>query len=68
VSYYRSINDLNGSKRLNLKLIEVISNYLPNIIVLGHADLIKIETLTFIRKNYPDTKIVQWFLDRMDTD
>jgi len=68
VSYYRSINDLNGSKRLNLKLIEVISNYLPNIIVLGHADLIKTETLSFIRKNYPDTKIVQWFLDRMDTD
>ena len=68
VSYYRSINDLNGSKKLNSKLIEVISNYLPNIIVLGHADLIKTETLSFIRKNYPDTKIVQWFLDRMDTD
>ena len=68
VSYYRSINDLNGSKKLNLKLIEVISNYLPNIIVLGHADLIKTETLLFIRKNYPQIKIIQWFLDRMDTD
>jgi glycosyltransferase involved in cell wall biosynthesis len=66
VSYYRSINDLNGSKRLNLKLIEVISNYLPNIIILGHADLIKNETLNFIKKNYPQIKIVQWFLDRMD--
>ena len=66
VSYYRSINDLNGSKKLNSKLIEVISNYLPNIIVLGHADLIKIETLAFIRKNYPQIKIIQWFLDRMD--
>ena len=67
VSYYRSINDLNGSKKLNSKLIEVISNYLPNIIVLGHADLIKTETLSFIRKNYPNIKIVQWFLDRMDS-
>ena len=66
VSYYRTINDLNGSKKLNSKLIEVISNYLPNIIVLGHADLIKIETLSFIRKNYPQIKIIQWFLDRMD--
>ena len=35
VSYYRSINDLNGSKRLNNKLIEVISNYVPDIIILG---------------------------------
>ena len=68
VSYYRSIKDLNGSKKLNTKLIEVISNYLPNVLVLGHADLIKTETLLFIRKNYPHIKIIQWFLDRMDGD
>ena len=68
VSYYRSIKDINGSKRLNLKLIEVISNYLPNLIILGHADLIKSETLIFIKKNYPQVKIVQWFLDRMDSN
>jgi len=67
VSYYRSINDINGSKRLNLKLLDVITNYLPNVIVLGHADLIKIDTLMFIRKNYPQIKIIQWFLDRMDS-
>tara|TARA_B110001452_G_scaffold192182_1_gene162250 strand:- start:485 stop:2599 length:2115 start_codon:yes stop_codon:yes gene_type:complete len=67
VSYYRSIKDLNGSKRLNSKLIDVISNYVPNIIILGHADLIKLETLKFIKKNYPQIKIVQWFLDRMDS-
>jgi len=68
VSYYRGITDLNGSKKLNNKLIEVISNYLPDLIVLGHADLIEFETLSFIKKNYPDIKICQWFLDRMDTD
>ena len=68
VSYYRSINDLNGSKRLNKKLLEVISNYVPDIIILGHADLIKRETLEFIKKNYPNIKMIQWFLDRMDSD
>ena len=67
VSYYRSINDFNGSKRLNNKLIDVISNYVPDIIILGHADLIKKETLYYIKKNYPNIKIAQWFLDRMDT-
>ena len=66
VSYYRSIKDLDGSKTLNNKLVEIISNYVPNLIVLGHADLIKKETLSFIRKTYPDIKIAQWFLDRMD--
>ncbi len=66
VSYYRNLNDLNGSKRLNSKLLEVISNYVPDILVLGHADLIKIETLEYIKKNYPNIKMAQWFLDRMD--
>ena len=68
VSYYRSLNDLNGAKRLNKKLIEVISNYLPDIIVLGHADLINYSTLKFIKINYPKIKISQWFLDRMDSE
>ncbi len=67
VSYYRNINDLDGSKRLNRKFIEVISNYLPDIIVMGHADLIKRETVLFIKKTYPNIKFCQWFLDRMDT-
>ena len=68
VSYYRSLNDLKGAKKLNKKLIEVISNFLPDLIVLGHADLIDYSTLNFIKKNYPNIKITQWFLDRMDSE
>jgi len=67
VSYYRNISDLDGSKKLNNKLLEVISNYVPDIIILGHADLIKTETLIYIKRNYPNIKMAQWFLDRMDT-
>ena len=66
VSYYRSLNDIKGQKKLNFKLLEVISNYVPDLIILGHADLIKKETLQFIKKNYPHIKMSQWFLDRMD--
>ena len=68
VSYYRGVTDLDGSKKLNKKFIEVISNYLPDLIVLGHADLIDFNTLRFIKENYPRIKICQWFLDRMDSD
>ena len=68
VSYYRSLNDFKGAKKLNSKLIEVISNYLPDIIVLGHADLINFSTLEFIKNNYPRIKLCQWFLDRMDSE
>ena len=47
-------DDIKGSKRLNKKLLEVISNYVPDIIILGHADLIKVETLEYIKRNYPN--------------
>ena len=67
VSYYRGINDLKGSKKLNNKLVEVISNFVPDLIVLGHADLINRDILKLIKKNYPNIKIAQWFLDRMDS-
>ena len=68
VSYYRSLNDIKGSKKLNKKLLEVISNYVPDVLVLGHADLIKVETLDYIKQNYPSIKMCQWFLDRMDSE
>jgi len=41
---------------------------LPDLIVLGHADLIDYKTLKFIKIHYPKIKICQWFLDRMDSD
>ena len=68
ISYYRSFNDLKGSKKLNKKLLEVISNYLPDMIVLGHADLVNFSTLKFIKTCYPNMRICQWFLDRMDSE
>jgi glycosyltransferase involved in cell wall biosynthesis len=67
VSYYRRVNDLDGSKKLNKKFLEVISNYLPDLIVFGHADLISRETIKFIKKLFPNIRLCQWFLDRMDS-
>ena len=64
-SYHRSLKDFDGSQKLNNKLIETISNYVPDIIALGHADLINVKTLKFIKENYPNIKIIQWFLDKM---
>ena len=68
LSNNRSIIDPYGSKKLNKKIINNVSIYKPDLIVLGHADLVSKETLIFIKKKYPHTKIVQWFLDRMDSE
>jgi len=67
LSNHRKLNDITGSKYLNLKLLSVIGNYVPDLIILGHADLVDVKTLKTIKAYYPQTKISQWFLDRMDS-
>ena len=68
LSNHRKLNDLNGARYLNKKLLNIIGNYVPDLIILGHADLIDIKTLRLIKQYYPQIKISQWFLDRMDTN
>ena len=66
ISNYRSINDLSGSRKLNKTILETVNSFQPELIVLGHADLVKKECLNEIQKNFPNIKIAQWFLDKMD--
>ena len=63
---YRSLRDISGSKKLNTTFIETVRNFKPDLIILGHADSIKKESLKLIKNEFPHTKITQWFLDRMD--
>ncbi len=64
--YYRSINDFKGSKSLNDKLKRTCYNYKPDLIVLGHADLISSDQINELRDDYPNTRIGQWFLDPLN--
>ena len=66
LSYSRNLNDISGAKKLNEKLLNVIKYYNPDLIIFGHADLITNNTLQYIKNNYPNIKLCQWFLDRMD--
>ncbi len=66
VSQERKITDVYGSKSLNEKLLDIVGNYRPNLIIFGHADAISNDTLIKIKNFYPSTKICQWFLDKMD--
>jgi len=63
VKHYKSIKDHTGSKALNRKLINTVYNYKPDLLIFGHADLVKPETIAFLKDNYKDLKISQWFLD-----
>ncbi len=68
VSYSRKLNDINGSKSLNKKFIEIVKTYLPDLIIFGHADLVSVESLIYVKENFPNIKMCQWFLDRMDSE
>ncbi len=64
--YYKSYRDITGSKTLNEKLKKTCYNFKPDVMVLGHADLISPQTLGELKDDYPSLKIAQWFLDPLN--
>ena len=64
--YYKSFRDIKGAKTLNDKLKKTCYNYKPDLIVLGHADLISKDQISELKSDYPNTKFCQWFLDPLN--
>ena len=64
--YYKSFTDVKGAKTLNDKLKKTCYNYKPDLVVLGHADLISAEQISELREDYPNTRFGQWFLDPLN--
>ena len=63
ISSNRSILNPSSKKILNDKIIEISQNFKPDLIILGHADSVKIETLEYLKLQNRNLKISQWFLD-----
>jgi len=64
--YYKSITDFKGAKTLNDKLKKTCYNYKPDLIILGHADLISADQIAELKEDYPNTRFGQWFLDPLN--
>lgn len=52
-----------GAKKMNLALIDTIKNVEPDILLLGHSEIIYDHTLKRIKELYPDIKIAMWWVD-----
>ena len=52
-----------GKRRINQHLIEYCKATKPDALFIGHADVIKLETLLEIKKMFPDLRILQWSCD-----
>ena len=57
----KKIIDINGVKSLQLSVINNFENFKPDLVVLGHADSLKPETINYFKFN--NAKVAQWFLD-----
>ena len=64
--YYKSINDFKGAKTLNEKLKKTCYNFKPDLIILGHADLISADQISELKDDYPNVRFGQWFLDPLN--
>lgn len=52
-----------GIKKMNQLLLKTAENLQPDLLLLGHTELISNETLTAFRQRFPKTKIVMWWVD-----
>jgi len=64
--YYKSLKDFKGSNTLNDKLKKTCYNYKPDIVIIGHADLISRDQVNELKQENPNTKFAQWFLDPLN--
>ena len=55
-----------GKKRLQRHLIDFCRNTQPQIILLGHADVVEPQTLAEIKHILPNVRFVQWTCDAID--
>ena len=62
------INKINNNKKLQSDLIETINNFNPDLIVMGHADRIHVETLDMIKNKNSNIKIIEWNVDNFLLD
>ena len=64
---YRDFNNkalIKNDSLLNRKVYNIAANYRPNLILLGHNNILNIETINSIKKKY-NSKIALWYEDHL---
>lgn len=52
-----------GANWANKEVLAIVKNLNPDLILVGHSDLLHVETLKKIRETYPHIKMAFWFVD-----
>jgi len=62
----RYFSQQNFLSKIDDKIIKIINNLRPNLILLGHTNSLRIETLKNIKDKFSNTKIAFWFEDSIN--
>jgi glycosyltransferase involved in cell wall biosynthesis len=62
----RYFSQKNFLSKIDDKIIKIINNLRPNIILLGHTNSLRIETLKNIKDKFSNTKIAFWYEDSIN--
>ena len=52
-----------GAAKMNASVLALAKQFLPELILLGHGELLRPQTLTALRDMLPSCKIAQWWVD-----
>ena len=63
LSRNKKFSDPKGEKSLQSKILSTYNNFKADLIILGHADKVSLETLNDLKLKNKDIKFTQWFLD-----
>ena len=55
-----------GTNKMNARLLEMLARIEPDILLLGHSEMVSNNTLRAARDALPEMKIAQWWVDPLD--
>jgi glycosyltransferase involved in cell wall biosynthesis len=56
----------NPFSKIDYRIIDILKNFKPNLLLLGHTNTLKIETLKNIKDKFTDIKIAFWYEDSIN--
>ena len=62
----RTFSKLNNFSSIDEKILRIVQNIRPNLVLLGHTNSLKVETIKNIKDKFSDTKFAFWYEDSIN--
>ncbi len=62
----RNFSKLNNFSSIDNKILRIVDNLRPNLVLLGHTNSLKVETLKNIKDKFSETRLAFWYEDSVN--